>query len=63
MPSSREVIEKLEAAGWTLDRIKGSHHLFVHPHHARPIPVPHPKKDLKRGTVRSMERQAGIPLW
>ena len=63
MPSSREVIQKLEAAGWRLDRIKGSHHIYVHPDRPHPIPVPHPKKDLRRGTVRSIERAAGIPLW
>ncbi|MBL8954389.1 MAG: type II toxin-antitoxin system HicA family toxin [Myxococcaceae bacterium] len=26
------------------------------------VTVPHPKKDLKRGTLKSIERQAGLKL-
>ena len=29
--SSREVIQMLEADGWVLDRVRGSHHQFKHP--------------------------------
>ncbi|WP_229655237.1 type II toxin-antitoxin system HicA family toxin [Stenotrophomonas maltophilia] len=28
---SRGLIRDLEAAGWTCRRIRGSHHVFVHP--------------------------------
>ncbi|WP_336884807.1 type II toxin-antitoxin system HicA family toxin, partial [Frateuria defendens] len=28
---SADVIKKLEANGWYLDRVKGSHHHFKHP--------------------------------
>ncbi|WP_434155806.1 type II toxin-antitoxin system HicA family toxin [Pseudomonas sp. JZ134] len=57
---SRELIEELEAAGWVLDRVSGSHHIFRHPDHQRPIPVPHPKKDLPKGTVNAIRKQAGL---
>lgn len=43
--SGRELIKELEADGWALDRIKGSHHYFRHPTKPGTITVPHPKKD------------------
>jgi predicted RNA binding protein YcfA (HicA-like mRNA interferase family) len=59
--SSRDVVAALVADGWFLDRVKGSHHQF----RTKPgiVTVPHPKKDLKRGLVKSIERQAGIKIW
>lgn len=57
---SRELIKEFEQAGWKLERIKGSHHIFRHPDHKLPLPVPHPKKDLPAGTVRSIKKQAGL---
>lgn len=57
---SRELIKELEAAGWTLQRITGSHHVFTHPDRPNSIPVPHPKKDLPIGTLRSIRKRAGL---
>jgi predicted RNA binding protein YcfA (HicA-like mRNA interferase family) len=59
---SREVIRVLEADGWRLIRTKGSHRQYRHP--ARPglVTVPHPRKDIPVGTLRSIERQAGLRL-
>jgi predicted RNA binding protein YcfA (HicA-like mRNA interferase family) len=59
---SADVIAKLTAAGWTLARVKGSHHHFRHPTLAGTVTVPHPKKDIPKGTVRSIERQSGVSL-
>ncbi|GAA0582071.1 type II toxin-antitoxin system HicA family toxin [Caenispirillum bisanense] len=59
---SREVIRRLEADGWVLARVKGSHHHYVHPVKPGITTVPHPKKDLKVGTLRSIEKQAGLSL-
>ncbi|WP_299311106.1 type II toxin-antitoxin system HicA family toxin [uncultured Halomonas sp.] len=53
-------MKELEAAGWVLDRIRGSHHVFKHPERSGAIPVPHPKKDLPRGTVHQIRKQAGL---
>jgi len=39
--------------------VRGSHHKFVHPLTGRQVIVPHPKRDLPRGTVSSIYRQAG----
>ena len=57
---SREVIAMLKADGWKLDRVKGSHHVFVHDSKLGILVVPHPKKDLPTGTLRSVLRTAGL---
>jgi len=58
--SSREIIRRLEAAGWYLVRVRGSHHQFRH--HSLPglVTVPHPAHDVALGTLRSIEKQAGL---
>ncbi|RED51449.1 type II toxin-antitoxin system HicA family toxin [Aestuariispira insulae] len=60
--SSREVIRVLEADGWFHVKTKGDHHHFKHPVKPGKVTVPHPDKDLKKGTIRSIERQSGIRL-
>jgi predicted RNA binding protein YcfA (HicA-like mRNA interferase family) len=60
--SSREVIAKLKEDGWELVHIRGSHHQYKHPAKLGRVTVPHPKKDLPTGTVRSIFRQAGL-VW
>lgn len=57
---SSQVISKLEADGWKLDRIKGSHHYFKKPGFPRPACVPHPKKDLPAGTIAALQRYTGV---
>lgn len=56
---SGDLIRELEQAGWELDRIRGSHHVFKKPGH-RPIVVPHPKKELGKGLAAAIRRQAGL---
>jgi predicted RNA binding protein YcfA (HicA-like mRNA interferase family) len=57
---SKELIKELEAAGWVLKRIEESHHMFKHPTNPNTVAVPHPKKDLPRGTVRGIKKTAGL---
>ncbi|WP_461393155.1 type II toxin-antitoxin system HicA family toxin [Deferrisoma sp.] len=57
--SSEEVIRRLRREGWVLHHVKGSHHQFKHPEKPGKITVPHPKRDLPVGTLRSIFRQAG----
>ena len=57
---SRSLIKKLEADGWKLVRVTGSHHHYRHPSKPGTVTVPHPKKDLKKGTANSILKQAGI---
>jgi predicted RNA binding protein YcfA (HicA-like mRNA interferase family) len=58
--SSHEIIDLLKDAGFILDRVKGSHHIFIHPANNKRAVVPHPKKDLPIGTARTILKQAGI---
>ena len=60
--SSREVIKIIEANGWYEVRCEGSHHHFRHPQRAGTVTVPHPRKDLKPNTIRSIFQQAGIEI-
>jgi predicted RNA binding protein YcfA (HicA-like mRNA interferase family) len=59
---SRTVINKLRADGWKLESVRSSHHQFKHPSKAGRVSVPHPKRDLAPGTVKSIERQSGVKL-
>jgi len=59
---SREVIRRLEAHGWRLARVKGSHHHFKHATRPEIVTVKHPAKDFPIGTLKSIERQSGVEL-
>lgn len=60
--NGKDVIAKLEAAGWTLRRISGSHHVMKK--NGMPsVPVPvHGKRDLPTGVVCAIVRQTGVKL-
>jgi predicted RNA binding protein YcfA (HicA-like mRNA interferase family) len=59
---AREVIRALERAGFSVTRTSGSHSRLVHDTNpTRKVTVPvHAGKDLKRGTVQGILRQAGL---
>jgi predicted RNA binding protein YcfA (HicA-like mRNA interferase family) len=59
---SRKVIRVLQADGWEEVRRKGSHRHFQHPTKRGTVTVPHPKKDLAKGLLKSIEKQAKISL-
>jgi predicted RNA binding protein YcfA (HicA-like mRNA interferase family) len=56
---SREVIRRLEREGWRLIRSRGSHRQYKHPDRPGLVTVPHPRRDLPKGTLRSIFKQAG----
>lgn len=56
---SRKIIKGLENDGWVHIATSGSHWQFKHPTRAGRVTVPHPRRDLKRGTAISIYRQAG----
>jgi len=58
--NSKELIRQLEAGGWVLRAVKGSHHIFTHTSKPGHITVPHPKMDLGKGIVHKLLKQAGI---
>ena len=56
---SRKIIARLKSDGWDEIGVTGSHHHFKHSSKAGKVTVPHPKKDLPRGTIASIYKQAG----
>jgi predicted RNA binding protein YcfA (HicA-like mRNA interferase family) len=57
---SKHLIKLLEADGWELRAVRGSHHIFRHPTKAGHISVPHPKRGLGVGLVHKLLKQAGL---
>jgi len=57
---SRELIRRIKADGWIEIGVVGSHHHFKHPVKPGKVTIPHPRKDLALGTVRSILKQAGL---
>jgi predicted RNA binding protein YcfA (HicA-like mRNA interferase family) len=60
--NSRDVIRRLLDAGWFEVAQVGSHKQFKHATRAGRVTVPHPKRDIPLGTLKSIEKQAGIKL-
>lgn len=49
--------------GFVLDRIKSSHHILRKPGHTNVLSVPiHGRQTLKKGTLRTLIRDAGISV-
>ena len=55
-----QIIRVLQRKGFVLDRVKGSHHIYLHPETKRRAVVPFHKKDLPKGTATAILKQAGI---
>jgi len=59
--NGKQAIKRLEAQGFTLLRIAGSHHIFSKGGLRVTVPV-HGATDLKIGTLKSIEKQSGVKL-
>jgi predicted RNA binding protein YcfA (HicA-like mRNA interferase family) len=59
--TGKEVVAKLKAAGWTLDRIHGSHHILTKGGRAVPVPV-HGSRHLGPGLIAAIQRQSNVKL-
>ena len=57
--NSKQIIKQLEAEGWFLARVKGSHHQFKHLSKPGLVTVKHPDSDIPAGTLHSIRKQAG----
>lgn len=57
---SRELIALIEADGWYLVAVRGSHHHFKHPTKTGKVTIPHPKDHIPIGTLNSVLKQAGL---
>lgn len=58
--NSTKILRMLEDDGWTVVRIRGSHHHLKHAEKPGLVTVPHPNKDLPIKTVNSILKQAGL---
>lgn len=58
--TSKKVIDLIKQRGFLLDHTTGSHFIFYHPETKRRVTVPYHAKDLPKGTLLSILKQAGI---
>jgi predicted RNA binding protein YcfA (HicA-like mRNA interferase family) len=59
---SADIITLLQKDGWFEVGRRGSHVQFKHPNKPGRVTVPHPKRDIPIGTLRSIEKQSGLIL-
>ena len=59
---SRLIVRALLADGWREVAQVGSHKQFKHPFKPGRVTVPHPRRDIPIGTLRRIEKQAGLTL-
>jgi predicted RNA binding protein YcfA (HicA-like mRNA interferase family) len=59
--SGRELAKAIQKRGWSLARIKGSHHVFTKPGHRERIVIPiHGNEPLKLGLLRTLMKIAEL---
>ncbi len=58
--SPEKITNLLKKKGFVLDRTKGSHQIYFNPTTGKRVVVPFHKKDLPKGTLLEILRQAGI---
>jgi predicted RNA binding protein YcfA (HicA-like mRNA interferase family) len=59
---SRQIISELKRDGWYEVNHVGSHKQFKHPRKEGRVTVSYPRRDIPIGTLKSIEKQAGIKL-
>ncbi len=58
----KELIKKLSKLGFYKHRQKGSHLIMVHENMNKQVVIPVHNKELKRGTLAAILRQAGVKV-
>lgn len=58
--TSKKIIKLLLKTGFVFDRASGSHHIYMLPDRSKRVIVPLHNKDLTKGTLISILKQAGI---
>jgi len=56
----RKIIKILEKNGFILDHSTGSHMVYYHPVKRKRITVPFYRRDISKGTLMAILKQAGI---
>jgi len=57
---ARELVRLLQDAGYRLDRISGSHHVFKHPTLPAVVVPVHASRDLSPGVLNKIMKDAGL---
>jgi predicted RNA binding protein YcfA (HicA-like mRNA interferase family) len=57
-----EVVRKLQSDGFQIDHVTGSHYIMRHPDGRRTVVPYHAGRDIKRGVLRAIIRQAGLTV-
>lgn len=61
--TSKEIIALLKVHGcYFIRHGKGDHQIWYSPTTCKKFTVPHPKRNLPKGTIHSIKRAAGINL-
>ncbi len=55
-----DVIRALQRAGFFLDHSTGSHRYYRHPNRSGVVTLPFHRRELKRGTLLAILKQAGL---
>ncbi|MCK6462394.1 MAG: type II toxin-antitoxin system HicA family toxin [Candidatus Pacebacteria bacterium] len=58
--TSKKLIKIIEKLGFQLDHKTGSHFIFYNQENKKRVTVPYHSKDLPKGTILSILKQAGI---
>ena len=57
----KEIVKLIEADGWFWKRTSGSHRIYKHPVKPGTVVIAyHGRKDVPRGTLKSILSQAGL---
>ena len=56
----KKLVRILKKQGFQLDHTTGSHFVFFHPRTRKRVVVPYHLKDIPKGTLLSILREAGI---
>ncbi|MEA2836024.1 MAG: hypothetical protein QOD89_574 [Bradyrhizobium sp.] len=59
LTNSRDIVRRREQEAWAVVRIVGSHHVFKSPVSDKTVVVPHPNKDLEKGSFMPSIRALG----
>jgi predicted RNA binding protein YcfA (HicA-like mRNA interferase family) len=57
--SGKDLLRRLEQAGWTLERVNGSHHIMAKGSDRITVPV-HANRDLSTGLLNKLLKEAGL---
>ncbi len=59
--SGKKLCKVVEKFGWTLARVKGSHHIYTKENISKIVVIPvHGNRDLPKGTLRGILKDAEL---